>query len=293
MKFICIRPIKLEKGYFIQDEGEKYEYINWNETTFIEAGEYKVRHISHEYVTLKNIRIRINDTENIKTLDSLRFNKNALVDNGYFEGGLLEKVFYKEVIEYLNRKDLYWENMEKRKTIEEAKKILADASQEVLVTLPVWMKCNIILKDLKDHFIEDDSDVPEGFRFDKVNEILKHPCKNDEYDYNIFDEINSVQELKDLQDTSNAAEYDIGPKRKEICKKCGHPFYLTKGELDWYFARELKIPKTCQYCRKGIKRPEMIYPENTNFNESLEEEPVKTEMQIALEKAGITVTEQK
>ena len=261
MKFICIRPIKLEKGYFIQD-GEEYKYIDWDELTFIEPGEYKVCHISHEYVTIKNIRIRINDMENIKLLNSLRFNKNALVDNGYFEGNIIEKVFYKEVIEYLNRKDLYWENMEKRKTIEEAKKILADVSQEVLITLPVWMKCNIILKDLKDHFIEEDCDVPEDFRFDKVNEILKHPCKNDEYDYNIFDEINSVQELKDLQDVSNAAEYDIGPKRKEICKKCGYPFYLTKGELDWYFHKGLKVPKTCEFCRKGLERPVKIDPKN-------------------------------
>ena len=37
----------------------------------------------------------------------------------------------------------------------------------------------------------------------------------------------------------------------------------------------------------------MIYSENENFNESIEEEPVKTEMQIALENAGVSITEQK
>lgn len=155
------------------------------------------------------------------------------------------------------------------------------------------MKCNVILKDLRDHFIETNEDLDKN-QLKWINKILKHPCKNyNEFDFNIFDEIHSLDELKELQDASNAAEYDIGPKRKEICKKCGNTFYLTKGELDWYRSRDLNVPKKCPYCRKGIERPVMIYSENENFNESIEEEPVKTEMQIALEKAGVSITEQK
>lgn len=89
------------------------------------------------------------------------------------------------------------------------------------------MKCNIILKDLRDHFIETNEDLDEN-QLKWINKILKHPCKNyNEFDFNIFDEIHSLDELKELQDASNAAEYDIGPKRKEICKKMWKCFLLN------------------------------------------------------------------
>lgn len=290
MKFICVRPIKLEKGehFFI------YRSIKWKKHAFIEPGTYRANCGDYNIAIIFDARIHVDGNVDIRT-HNLIIDKNALIDDGYFEGNFIDKLFRnrREAIEKLNKKDLYYSNMQKQKVINAAKKILSEASQKALEELPIWMKCNIILKDLRDHFIETNEDLDEN-QLKWINKILKHPCKyNNEFDFNIFDEIHNLDELKELQDASNAAEYDIGPKRKEICKKCGNAFYLTKGELDWYFSRNLNVPKKCQYCRKGIERPVMIYPENENFYESIEEEPVKTEMQIALEKAGMSITEQK
>lgn len=291
MKYVCVRPIKLEKYYFIQDQFTNNP-LEWKKYAFIEPGTYNVRCRNYDFITICNAHIRIDSDDNIRIVDLL-IDKNALIDDGYFEGNFIDKLFHKEGIKKLNKKDLYFSDRQKQKVINEAKKILSEASQEVLKELPIWMKCNVILKDLRDHFIETNEDLDEN-QLNWINKILKHPCKNhNEFDFNIFDEIHNLDELKDLQDASNAAEYDIGPKRKEICKRCGNAFYLTKGELDWYFSRDLNVPKKCPYCRKGIERPVMIYPENKNFYESIEEEPVKTEMQIALEKAGVSITEQK
>lgn len=291
MKYVCIRPIKLEKYYFIQDQFANNP-LEWKNYAFIEPGTYNVRCRNYDFIIICNTHIRIDSDDNIKIVD-LMIDKNALIDDGYFEGNFIDKLFRKEAIKKLNKKDLYFSNRQKQKVINEAKKVLSEASQKALEELPIWMKCNIILKDLRNHFIETNEDLDEN-QLKWINKILKHPCKyHNEFDFNIFDEIHSLDELKELQDASNAAEYDIGPKRKEICKKCGNAFYLTKGELDWYFSRNLNVPKKCSYCRKGIERPVMIYPEDENFYESIEEEPVKTEMQIALEKAGVSITEQK
>ena len=38
------------------------------------------------------------------------------------------------------------------------------------------MKCDIILKDLRDHFIETNEDLDEN-QLKWINKILKHPCK--------------------------------------------------------------------------------------------------------------------
>ena len=64
-------------------------------------------------------------------------------------------------------------------------------------------------------------------------------------------------------------------------------------EIEWYLNKNLNIPKTCEFCRKGLKRPDKIESKSKISNESIEEEPVKTEMQIALENAGVSITEQK
>lgn len=291
MKFICVRPIKLEKEYFIQNQFVN-DSIKWEKYAFIEPRTYNVRCRKYDFVIICNAHIRIDSDDNIKIVDLL-IDKNALIDDGYFEGNFIDKLFHKEAIKKLNKKDLYFSNSQKQKVINEAKKVLSEASQKALEELPIWMKCNIILKYLRDHFIETNEDLDEN-QLKWINKILKHPCKwYNEFDFNIFEEIHNLDELKELQYASNAAEYDNGPKRKEICKRCGDAFYLTKSELDWYCSRDLNVPKKYPYCRKAIEIPVMIYSENENFNESIEEEPVKTEMQIALEKAGMSITEQK
>lgn len=122
MKFICVRPIKLEKEYFIQNQFVN-DSIKWEKYAFIEPRTYNVRCRKYDFVTICNAHIRIDSDDNIKIVDLL-IDKNALIDDGYFEGNFIDKLFHKESIKKLNKKYLYFSNRQKQKVINEAKKFL-------------------------------------------------------------------------------------------------------------------------------------------------------------------------
>lgn len=122
MKFICVRPIKLEKKYFIQNQFVN-DSIKWEKYAFIKPRTYNVRCRKYDFVTICNAHIRIDSDNNIKIVDLL-IDKNALIDDGYFEGNFIDKLFHKKAIKKLNKKDLYFSNRQKQKVINEAKKFL-------------------------------------------------------------------------------------------------------------------------------------------------------------------------
>ena len=99
----------------ILSNGKKY--------AFIEPRTYNVRCRKYDFVTICNAHIRIDSDDNIKIVDLL-IDKNALIDDGYFEGNFIDKLFHKEAIKKLNKKDLYFSNRQKQKVINEAKKFL-------------------------------------------------------------------------------------------------------------------------------------------------------------------------
>lgn len=290
MKFICIREVKIEEEYY---ENNKDLPTNiGNNKIFLIPGEYKVSYNKTSNVVLHNTTLRIRDTPCPLYCDvkNIEIHKNELLNDGYFEGGLIDKLFFKNDIDRLNKKDdNFVTKKEKVETIKEARQLLRNTSIDILKKMPISMKSAIILSDLNKNNVEklDEKQLKE------INEILKHPCEGDVYDFNIFDEIRNIKDLEELFEKSNYADMGIYPKYKQTCKKCGHTFYLNNTEIKWYLIKNLNIPKKCEFCRKGLKRPDKIESKSKISNESLGEEPVKTEMQIALEKAGMSITEQK
>lgn len=168
-----------------------------------------------------------------------------------------------------------------------ARKLLDDSCQEFVEGFPVWMKCNVILNSLslseRWERGEDAEYVNSIIAWDEINTFLRKGSV--EYDYNLFGEISSLEELADLRDEAVCSSMDeYMPCYKQVCKQCGEEFVLSRKEIDWYLKKNLKVPHRCEYCRKGTKRSEPPKPV-----EKVEEEPIKTAMQLALEAAGITL----
>ena len=131
----------------------------------------------------------------------------------------------------------------------------------------IWMRCNFILNSTQNY-------KDEEINWEKVNEIL-HSKSDILYDYNIFSEITSREELLLLRENAICASLGYGPFHKKKCKACGNDFYLNFGEIEFFQNKGLKMPCRCIYCRKGIERPKPI----TTITPKVEsEEPVKTAM---------------
>ena len=290
MKFICIREVKIEGDYYKNNKDLPTNI--GNNQVFLIPGEYKVSYNKTSNVVLHNVSLRVGEMSCplYCSVKNIEIHKNELLNDGYFEANLIDKLVFKNNIDRLNKKDdNFVTKKEKAETIKEAKQILRNISIDILKKMPVSMKSAVILSDLNKNKCQklDEKQLKE------INEILKYPCEGDVYDFNIFDEIHNIKDLEELFEQSNYADMGIYPKYKQTCKKCGHTFYLNNTEIKWYLIKNLNIPKKCEFCRKGLKRPEKVKAKSKISNESLEEETVKTEMQIALEKAGITGSEQK
>lgn len=168
-----------------------------------------------------------------------------------------------------------------------AKKLLDDSCKGFLESFPIWMKCNYILNSMQLSKRWEAGETVEYVNsiiaWDEINTLLH--TGGVEYDFNLFEKIQSLEELSELRDDAILSSMDeYMPCYKQICKQCGEEFTLTRKEINWYLKKNLKIPHRCEYCRKGTKRPEPQKP-----IEKVEEEPAKTTMQLALEAAGITL----
>ncbi len=152
---------------------------------------------------------------------------------------------------------------------------MRESSREFIEHFPMWMKFNFIANTTADK-------TDEEIDWNYVNEMLLKNAEDD--DYNCFDRINSKEEFKVEYDKIVSAQFDMHPFRRCTCKTCKEPFTLNFSEIEYYKSKELKLPKRCIYCRKGIEKPKPIVEVK---KAEVPEEPVKTAMQIALEKAGI------
>lgn len=161
--------------------------------------------------------------------------------------------------------------------IQEARELLVKVQDDTLKKMPVWMKCNYLLNQIIN---EDDQNINWG----KVNKILR--TGSVPYDFNIFHNVYSKTDLLEVRDYAITATMPGSGMEyhKKKCKKCGEYFSLTYEEIDWFQRKNLKVPSTCYYCRKGIEKPKPVKHTNNN---PLEEESFKTAMQMALEKAKV------
>ena len=146
------------------------------------------------------------------------------------------------------------------------------AGLEYAKTLPIWMRCNILARQLEGLSNEE-------INWDMVNEILSY--QNKRLDFNDFEKVSSLEEFDKVRFRAITAEVPEfnEPYYRKVCKTCGETFTLTRGELNYFQKKNLHIPGRCYACRKDITKPKIV--------PKTEEIVLKTQMQIALEKAGV------
>lgn len=143
--------------------------------------------------------------------------------------------------------------MNEQNTINEASKVIQDLQKKALLTLPMWMRLNWVCNSINDMLKNGHSE--EDISWNNVNEILT--TNVDEYDFNFFKRIETVEQLVWTAATCQAASI-CGEEiwQEHICKDCGKWFIMTYNEVEFYRNRKLHVPKRCKACR--IKRKNMM-----------------------------------
>ena len=126
---------------------------------------------------------------------------------------------------------------------------LQETELRVLATLPMWMRFNYIgnkiNKLLQSGHTEDEID------FDKVNYLLSN--NRDEYDFNDYDKIKTVDQFWDARELCIEGQILNGPWQLRVCKDCGKKFTMRFSEVEFYCKKELHLPKRCPECRARRK----------------------------------------
>ena len=120
-----------------------------------------------------------------------------------------------------------------------------------------------------------------SINFELINEILGEV---DQYDFNDFEEVKTVEDLQNILWNVVEASVMDGNWRVCTCKKCKNKFHLSYKKTMWFEKKGFPIPKTCDYCKKGIERP---IPKKEVKKEEVVEEHVPTTMELALKKANV------
>lgn len=162
-----------------------------------------------------------------------------------------------------------------------------DALHSALRQMPMWARLK--------YFANSIGNAPdEAVNWDKVNDALMFEIDKTKPYYNICGRLSSVKQVREAAAEATVAFMpEFGrPFFRRKCKQCGEDFELTLGEINSYEKKGLHIPGRCYYCRKGIDRKtgNPILSGDVSLNgERLgkKDEPAKTAMQIAMEKAGI------
>lgn len=147
-------------------------------------------------------------------------------------------------------------------------------TKEILKDFPLWMRLNYLANGISN--VEEDN-----INWDVVNSILSDNISK--YDYNFFEPVNTTQQLFTLRGNVIAAEMGLGVWHVSTCRECGETIYMDKGEVSFYQEKSFELPKRCKHCRSGEPKKQKIVV--------ISKEPVheKTTMQLAMERAGITL----
>lgn len=187
----------------------------------------------------------------------------------------ISKIIEVEPVEEVIEKPAKIEEEDPFKAVHE---LFETATINAMLQMPMWMRLNYFVNTFEKG--GDDTNI----NWDKVNNFLMLGIDKKKPYYNICGKIKNLNQLRKAAVDAQIAfipEFNM-PFYRRKCKQCGDKFTLTIGEIQSYEKKGLNIPCRCYHCRKGI---------NKHINEHIvstqKEDNVKTEMQLALEKAGI------
>lgn len=139
--------------------------------------------------------------------------------------------------------------MTEQNAIKDAMKLLHAEMDKALCSFPMWMRFNYLLNTIGNLLEQGKSEV--DINWGKVNELLT--TNRNEYDFNAFDEIKSVEELASARADCLASSMDFGVWQTHMCRDCGKMFYMNYNEVKFFESKELHIPKRCKPCRDKRK----------------------------------------
>lgn len=147
--------------------------------------------------------------------------------------------------DYISNKKANQEFMKSVKSINEflkggiSKLTTTNISKESL-----FIKLSIILNPNSDYLLDNTSE-----QWDIVNALL---LRRNAFDYNIdlLDRYNHMNELFELQSRIRMAVNDLEPYMQLRCKECNKIYTLNYGEIVFYVESNLYVPKRCNECRK-------------------------------------------
>lgn len=135
--------------------------------------------------------------------------------------------------------------------MEQTKKTFADAYITHMTNASMWERVQAI-RGIIMRALQAPNATEADIDWTKVNDILFGNI--DQYDFNVIDEIHTIDDLEDIIYRVNAASFmDNIPWRRCKCKDCGSTFYMSRGEVEFYQKKKLDIPKRCAPCRAKRK----------------------------------------
>lgn len=109
----------------------------------------------------------------------------------------------------------------------------------------LFVKLSIIINPDSDYLSEDTEE-----QWAIVNSLLSKKISLD-YNIDIPEEFNSMDQLLELYSRIRLAVNDLSPYLELQCKDCNSTFVLNYGEIVFYVENNLYVPKRCDQCRKA------------------------------------------
>ena len=134
-------------------------------------------------------------------------------------------------------------------TTRKVKEWFCETEKNTLIKMPLWMRLNYffnkVCKAIKDGYKNED------IKWDYINEMCTKDL--DQFDYNMFDGVDTVEQLDEIRGRVICASAGIVPWHKHKCKDCGREFVMSYNEVHFYATNGLNLPKRCKECREKRK----------------------------------------
>lgn len=174
-----------------------------------------------------------------------------MMDSCYFNGGRFMNILHE---------------LKPNSSYNALKDVASRISISDLAICPVWFRLRYFQMTVS-------SD--KNTNWDRLNIILE--SDTDQYDYNMFDRIESISDLDREVDKCIDSYVNNGPWRQINCRSCNNKFIINSRKIFQLRSKEYKVPSLCNECKS--KREPIAY--------STDKGNTETAMEIALRKAGI------
>lgn len=147
------------------------------------------------------------------------------------------------------------------------RKAYISATKAALSTLPFRLRLNYFCNSFSKMMFNDIDEI-NNIDFNFVNSCLNE--NRSDIDKGLEKaNCKSLDEFKEFANKCFCIMYDLDPYKTLKCKKCGNEFSIHYNEAYSFISKGLELPKTCYYCRKGLKNQAEAEKE---FQKKLEEE---------------------